>query len=163
MNYQIEDYGNIPQALHVVFSKYSYTEQQKLGVIMIWDFLERVSTIMAKDYQGDIRHMEVNHIKLCTFGTKETRDGKVKTIKAIQDLPYRTLHFFENRFTDIREANGFFNPFNRTNGIEWLIKHVLIEIQYFKLSDFVLPGVLAHLDAINKYNYHQDETNKKVY
>ena len=128
---------------------------------MIFDFISRVSFILQPDYRGDVRKIRVDDLRLITTYVAHTKNGQIRRLSSQSELPFRTLHFFKNTFTDVKSAHTFFNPMNKKNAIKWLRENVLQNIRGgFNILDWCGNGRIAHIDAI-RANYSSVDSNTR--
>ena len=128
---------------------------------MIFDFLSRVAFIMQPEYRGDIRPIRIDDLRLITTYVTDSKNGKVRRLSSQSELPFRTVSFFKNTFTDVKNAHTFFNPMNKQNAIKWLRENILQNIRGgFNILDWCGNGRLAHVDAI-RANYSSVDSNSR--
>ncbi len=150
--------------IYSVLKHYNLNDNQKDGIIQIWDFLSRFALVLAEDYHDQIqKNLRVNDFRLIQYKIVSTKMGNVKEIVGQREIPFRTLLFFNQHFTALGKASAFFNNQNKANGIKWLMETHLMKLHKWVLSDWVGYGLISHIHAIEaNYNTPVNE-NKRLY
>lgn len=158
--------NKMTKEVFAVLSKYNMNKEQQQGIEDIWNFLTRFSLLLQEDYkkQHKSHPLNINDFKMITHKIVPSKMGFLKEITSTYDIPFRTAIFFNNHFTDLKNASTFFNEHNRANGIKWLMENHISKIpNRWVLSDWIAKGLIAHKSAIYA-NYTIDTTqNKRTY